>query len=883
MRLIENYYDARVKLSLCFTYKQRMPNSMPYKMTRFALLSTTCCLSLLVSGCGGNYTSRASSVSGTTKYVDPSFATRVHQGIQEVSVTDQGDLRIQLIERRLSPEFEAPVIVDKVYSGERANPVGSVLGAAFTIGLYPLFAPKKFLEQTFGKTTDERVLSSNPDKARARKTGREEWVTLPLRDARVNIAGLPVGGARTLSSDSEGFISLDLAGIYLASRQQQQSHLDIRFDCQTCQSTSTSAELPPTRTLRYEVPSAWRLVKNYQAEGGVLWIPRGFYDRAIGGGSLQDSAASSSFSASSDQALSWRLFSGAVAIEAQKLLQEKQALPSALVKERERLKRIRPKGKVTLTRDEFESSIAFKARVEATQREERRQIAAYNKAVDDLNQRVQRFRQSAPRSLTTEETAAIMGRVLQNLVGAPEVKSVAYDADLERFMVSVSGSSVGKNSEIQFSLISADRVPPAQARHLKDRLFQSSPFIRFDLKGTSLSPVSAHLLSDTRLLSFRFADGFDVPKFQTVRLESAELKSPEVLSKLKESDVRQDFQIKPTADPETQRLRQQLDSLRESLETKRQVEAERESLASEIKRLEEQLINIDRGEFKDDLQGAISAITAPARKDPNLYVVVVGIDTYSELPRVIFSDRSARMFAEVAVKKLGAPQHQVISLVNDEATGVRLLSRLRSISSRLGPKDKLLFYFAGHSAPTKDNQVVLIPYDATAEIPVTDDLRIKELVQTLLNSQAEHVWIVLDSCFSGRTDNNEFIYRDTAPILLTPKAGIFPRESPRLTVLAAGGVTDFANASRATGHRLFSYHLLRELIRGSALDPTSFNEISRQVRLDATSLGPTYSQAPEWLGAKRALFSGTTVEVPTAAPPKLSTPRDSRGSQGLGF
>ena len=857
---------------------------MVYKKTRLRLLSALCGLSIVISGCGGNYTSRASSVSGSTKYVDPTFATRVYQGIQEVGVSDQGDLRIQLIERRLSPEFEAPVIVDKVSSGERANPVGSVIGAAFTIGLYPLFAPKKFLEQTFGKTTEERVLSSNPDKTRARKTGREEWITLPLRGARVNVAGLPVGGIRTLSTNSDGVISLDLAGLYLASGKYQDSHIEIRFDCQTCQSTSATAELPATRTLKYELPPAWRLVKNHQADGGVLWIPRGFYDRAMSNGSLQDSSASSSAPESSDQPLSWRLFSAAVALEAQKLLQSKQALPNALVKERERLKRIRPKGKVTLTRDEFESSIAFKARVEATQREERRQIAAYNKAVDDLNQKIQRFRQNAPRSLTTEETAAIMGKVLQNLVGAPEVKSVAYDADLERFIVSVGGSSTAKKSEIQFSLISADRVPPAQARLLKDRLFQSSPFIRFDLKGTSLSPVSAHLLSDTRLLSFRFAEGFDVPKFQTVRLESAELKSPEVLTKLKESDARQDFQIKPTADAETQRLRQQLDNLRESLETKRQVEAERESLSSEIKRLEEQLSNIDRGEFKDDLQGAISAISTPAKEDPNLHVVVVGIDTYSELPRVIFSDRSARMFAEVAVKKLGAPQHQVISLVNDEATGVRLLSRLRSISSKLGPKDKLLFYFAGHSAPTKDNQVVLIPYDATAEILVTDDLRLKGLVQTLLKSQAEHVWIVLDSCFSGRTDNNEFIYRDTAPILLAPKSGILPPESSRLTVLAAGGVTDFANASRATGHRLFSYHLLRELIKGSALDPTSFVKISRQVRLDATSLGPTYSQAPEWLGAQRALLGGVRVEAPATLVPARGVPlRDLEGTQGLGF
>jgi len=48
---------------------------------------------------------------------------------------------------------------------------------------------------------------------------------------------------------------------------------------------------------------------------------------------------------------------------------------------------------------------------------------------------------------------------------------------------------------------------------------------------------------------------------------------------------------------------------------------------------------------------------------------------------------------------------------------------------------------------------------------------------------------VLDTCFSGRTDDNNLIFKDVAPVSLMQQSGISPPPDPRLTVLTGGGPT----------------------------------------------------------------------------------------------
>lgn len=792
----------------------------------------------LLAGCGGNYTSQVTQVTGTTVYIDPAAAQRRYQGLSKVVISPQGVLDVTVIERLYAPEREAPVLTTKQIEGKRANPVGSALATGLTAGLYPLLLPRQFFKDTFGHQTSEQVLNTQPDTSKAKNTGRFEWVTLPYQSARVTVTGLPTKDPIVVNLNARGEGSLDLSRQLFIANQTSKVPISLEITCVNCSASAPSDSVRTTQSLRFHAPAAWGVLADYYRSNQVLWLS----DRGLVGDS--DSTPRKG----SETARSWRDFSDEVSRRISAVLKSKQELPAELRRERADLSRNKPAAQVTLTRDEFESTAAFNERVRLTRENERRKIEAYNRRVDLLNDKIRRFQEQAPRQLPNTEVANIMSTALSDLVGDPQVKSATYDADLEQFVVTVGGYSQPAKAPIQFLLISQNRIPPSQARVLKDVLTQSRPLIRLGLTGQTIQPVSAHLVLDKQVLEMQFVDGFELPRLQTVQLDAAKPQQVEALTRIAGGAGPA---IMFADDPESQQLRRQLETLRQNLQQRQQAVAERSRLTNEIRELETRLKQIDEGDFKDDLLPRINALPVAATST-NIHAIVVGIASYSELPNVVFADRSASLFAEAIRRRFGIDRDQITTLLNEEATGTRLLARIKSISNRLGPNDQLIFYFAGHGAPSQDGRnTVLIPQDASAEVPVNPELSLQSIYQILTASKAQHVWAILESCFSGRADNNQLIYKDVAPVLVTPKAGLMPPNPQRLSVLAAGGPNDFANAMRSTGHRLFTYHLLNHLSQSQQITPGFFGTISERVAREAAALGPAYTQRPVWMGQDR--------------------------------
>ena len=101
-----------------------------------------------LSSCGGDYTNQVSKVTGKTRYLNPNAASTKTQGFESAYIDQRGVLTFALREKINAPEFEAPIVQRSEVTGKRANPVGSTLAATFTVGLYPLLAPKNFLKDT---------------------------------------------------------------------------------------------------------------------------------------------------------------------------------------------------------------------------------------------------------------------------------------------------------------------------------------------------------------------------------------------------------------------------------------------------------------------------------------------------------------------------------------------------------------------------------------------------------------------------------------------------------------------------------------------------------------------------------------------------------------
>jgi hypothetical protein len=743
-----------------------------------------------------------------------------------------------MTEKLYAPEFEAPMVRKKQVGGKRANPVGTVLATALTAGIYPLFAPKEFFKETVGQQTTERFLSEEPDVQRAVMTGRLEWVSLPLKSGTVEIRGLGPAITRAVMPNDKGMAELDISAEIFTQILNSKPELELSIACIGCRADIADPNLPLNRKVIFNASEAWQLLVDVRKSQDLVWAA----DLNLIGEPVSKSAR-----IGRNRVAAWKDITTETQRRAEKQLKRLSEMPLELQHAKAAISLSKPMPEVMLTRDEFESTAAFNERVRSTRADEEEKTRRYNKQVDQLNRQIREFLDGVPRTLPRSQILNIMTESLSDLLGDPEVKSVVYDADLQRFIVSVSGVSQSDRAPVTFTMVSQS-VNPSDARALKQQLFKARPFLRFAVSEKSISPASASLLVENRVLEMRFVDSVDLPALETVKLESGQANTLQTLRKVESNTISaQSLDLKE--DPESRRLRKRLESLRSDMRQKQETSSEKERLNEEIKRLEARLKKFDDGDFTDDLQDHIAKLPAAAGKT-NTYAIVIGISDYAELPKVTFADRSANSFAELVRRQYGVTPDHMVTLINEEATGVRLMARLRSMSARLTKNDRLIFYYAGHGAPSADGKnTLLVPQDASVNGLDDAPFRLQEIYKTLAKSEAAQIVVVLDTCFSGRTDNNELIYRDVAPIMVVPTEGILPPSNRRLTVLAAGGPADFANALRARGHRMFSYHLLRVMLKEGGIFSANFAAVSEAVARDASVLGFAYKQEPIWMGS----------------------------------
>ncbi len=804
------------------------------------LVPSFCALLVTIFGlaaCGGDYTNQVSKVTGKTRYLNPNAASTKTQGFESAYIDQRGVLTVALKEKISAPEFEAPIVQRREVTGKRANPIGSTLAATFTIGLYPLLAPANFLKDTFGHETSTQILSEEPDRDRAVATGRSEWVTLPLKSAQIEISGLRTTVTREIQLDAQGSGSIDI-GNELFDRFAETGNLQrLSIVCKNCV-VNASVPGPLARTpLEFNVPESWRLLAEYRRSPDLVWVA----DADLIGSRGRKAASNR------PRTVAWKDITTAAQKRGETQMQRIAELPEALRRERREIEASRPPPEVTLTRDEFESTAEFNERVRATRASEEAKRAAYDRRIENLNRKLREFQDSLPKTLPRPLVLQSISESLYELVGEPEVKNVVYDADLKRFIITVAGSTQPDRAPVTFTMVTQNDIESDQGRRLKQLMNRARPFLRMAVSDKFIRPVSGHLMVGDQVLAMQFIDNVEIAALDTVKLEAGQVANLRPLRKIESGTVSTQSLVL-TDDIESRKLRERLEELRDDVRQRQQVSAEKERLNEEIRQLEARLKTMDQGDFKDDLVDAIAKVS-PARVAGNTYAVVIGIADYDELPRVTFADRSAKSFADLIRRQFGIPPEHMMSLINDEATGVRMMTRLRSMVGRLTNKDRLIVYYSGHAAPTRDGKhTVLIPQDASDGSLDDPAFRLNEFYQTLLRSNAQQIVVVLDTCFSGRSEGNKLIYKDVAPVIPVSRDGVTPPPDTRLTVLAAGGPSDFANALRGRGHRLFSYHLLHEMLKSGSLVPDRFSMVSDAVQRDAIALGPDYRQKPLWLG-----------------------------------
>lgn len=798
--------------------------------------------SLILTACGGKYTEQVSKVVGSTKFLAPSPDNELVQGFETVTLSNNGVVQFKLIEKNYAPEFEAPLIRSSTIEGTKANPVGTVFATFFTLGLYPVLETRGAINLTAGQKLNETLMNEQPDLTKQKKTGKFEWLTLPMKTATVVVLGLKNPIYIKYDSSLSEIASIDISQALFEWILKYNTDPQITIECQNCINKSAKNSLPSSQSLSFSAPDIWKLEAKYRANVDVIWAANKNINYFNSNPEIRTGNSSN---------YSWNNILSKVNSMSTAKLQEQLNIPSDLARIKSNLINSRPQTEITLSQDEFESTVEFKQRQKKLENMQKQRLIEYNQQVDELNKQIENFQAEAPTKLTKSQTQNILINTIQDLAGDPVIRDVRYDPDLKRLFIKISGVSQ-KNPNDLIQLVSTGEILASDAKKIKENSNHFRVYVGFNLINDKLVLQDSHVHDGNKSLRFQMIDKFDIPELKTAKITIDN--NTKLLNNLKVNPEISKVSpiINLSSDPEIAKLRQKLELLRGDL-LQQQQNIDKDLINTEIKDLESKLKVMDEGAFNDDLKKIIS-IPNYKKANNNVIAVVVGITDYYELPKVIYADRSADAFSTVLQMQYGVPERNISLIKNQQATGLRLLERIRKVAERTNENQTLIFYFAGHGAPSRDGKSsILIPSDASGTIIDEDLFRLNEIYKILLQSKAKQILVVLDSCFSGLTDKNEMIFKDIAPIL--PKVTDWSAQiDNRLVVLAGSGPSDFAHAFRTKGYRLFTYHLLKEMTTSKGIIKSRYPAIVDSVMNESFRLVPSFEQKPMWIGGEFNLY-----------------------------
>jgi hypothetical protein len=197
---------------------------------------------------------------------------------------------------------------------------------------------------------------------------------------------------------------------------------------------------------------------------------------------------------------------------------------------------------------------------------------------------------------------------------------------------------------------------------------------------------------------------------------------------------------------------------------------------------------------------------------PDDWGLIIGIEEYAHLPRVDFARKDALVIKEYFNRILGVPEHNIISLIDSDATKARISGYLRSfIPANVNKNSTLYVYFAGHGAPDMEKgDPYLVPYDGDTLFIEETGYKLREFYKEINDLDINQAYVFLDSCFSGVASRAaEMLTKGSRPALLKVEdIGLATQEVIAMTA-ATGGQT--SNPLPREEHGLFTYYLLSAL------------------------------------------------------------------------
>lgn len=192
------------------------------------------------------------------------------------------------------------------------------------------------------------------------------------------------------------------------------------------------------------------------------------------------------------------------------------------------------------------------------------------------------------------------------------------------------------------------------------------------------------------------------------------------------------------------------------------------------------------------------------------FAVVIGIETYRDLPQAEFAVRDAKIMKEYLVRVMGFPPENIVTLLNERATKGDLEGYMGTWLKNNVERDSTVFiYYAGHGAPNPvTGEAFIIPFDGSPAFPEATAIPLKRFYQILSELQAKEILVVMDSCFSGG-GGRSVMAKGGRPMAISIENPVLATKN--MVVMTAATGTEISSGYQEKRHGLFTYFFLRGL------------------------------------------------------------------------
>ncbi len=192
------------------------------------------------------------------------------------------------------------------------------------------------------------------------------------------------------------------------------------------------------------------------------------------------------------------------------------------------------------------------------------------------------------------------------------------------------------------------------------------------------------------------------------------------------------------------------------------------------------------------------------------------VTNYNYFPSLNYSVKDAEDFTAAYVA--GAPNYfsstTVIKLIDDNATKENIIINLTELSQKADSNDRVVMFFAGHGI-TVEKQYYFVPYGVNTLKEVKEfGISAAEITNCIEKIQADEIFLILDTCQSGATNDELSKSIFGALLLLGEKTGIW--------VMASSTESEASLESSQLENGLFTY-CLTDVIKSAKDLPYGIN------------------------------------------------------------